>query len=315
MDISIIIVNYKSSQYLRSCIESIFASELNVEYEIIIVDNNSLDEGLIDIKNKYPTVKFIYLLENKGFARGNNVGIKNAQGRVVLLLNPDTIVEKNTIQDLFDKLMENEKIGIVGPKIYYGDGSLQTKFLAKKIPKIYYFFLEIFYLDKLFSFSELMNSYYGTNFDFNKEQYLDQVCGACLMIKREVINRIGPMDEHFFLYFEETDWCFRAIQSGYKVVYVPFASIIHHEGKSSSIMMKKSVEAYYKSELFFFRKHYGVFKTVLLYFTNLFGFTFRLLAIPIYLIKDKNFYKISRQCWALLFHLNGKNLFKALKNE
>lgn len=315
MDLSIIIVNYKSSVFLTGCLNSISASELNIGHEVIVVDNNSMDEGLVEVKRGYPAVNFIDLRVNRGFAAGNNAGIKLAQGKVILLLNPDTVVNKNTIQCLYEKVNSKSEIGIIGPKTYYEDGRLENRFIAKKQPSLSGFFYEMFYLDKLFSCNKKINSYYGANFDYEKGQYLEVVSGACFMIKREVIDKIGLMDEKFFLYCEEIDWCLRAIQAGYKVFYEPSAAITHFGGKSSAMNRRKGVEMFYESSLYFFRKHYGKFKTTLLYFLNFIGFSFRLLTIPVYLLKDKNFNKVTRHYWALLYHLNISNLLRALRYE
>ena len=312
MALSIVIVNYKSSDVLEKCLESVYASKISLPLEVIVVDNDSKDQGLSALKDKYTQINFIRSLENKGFAGGCNLGIRAAHGEWILLLNPDTEVNENAIQCLYNKLVEDWQVGIVGPKIYNSGGSLQMKAHPKKMPVLYDFFCEMFYLDKLFPHSKRMNSYYGADFNYDKEQYVEQVCGACLMVKREVAERIGLLDEKLFLYFDETDWCRRATKAGCRILYVPSATVLHHQGRSSNIDRKKSTELYYESQLYLFRKHYGVLAAALLYFLNLVGFVFRIFVIPIYLLKDRNADKIMRHFWALLYHLNPTHFLKAM---
>jgi GT2 family glycosyltransferase len=313
VNLSIIIVNYKSSDFLLGCIKSIFESQLDVKYEIIVVDNASADEGLAAVKKTFPEVTFIDAEKNNGFAAGNNKGINKAKGGVLLLLNPDTVVNENTIQQLYDKINSDPKIGIVGPKMFYEDGKLQTKNIIKKIPTLFAVFSHLFFLDNLFPKIKLFNSHYGLESDCLKEQNWENISGACLMIKREVVEKIGLMDENFFLYFEETDWCFRAIKEGYKILYVPSASITHFVGGSGIPSRKRNVFAYYESQSYFFKKHYGIFHFTALYLLDLIGFSFRLLITPVYLIAGKNAAKIKRNLFAFLFHLNFCNYIHILK--
>lgn len=313
MDLSIIIVNYNSSGVLRGCLRSIYASIISMEYEIIVVDNNSSDGMLSEVKSEYATVNFVELSKNVGFAAGNNAGISIAKGRVLLLLNPDTIVEKDTIDSLFNRLLQDGSIGIAGPKIFYADKTLQSKFMPKKAPNLFGLFCEIFYLDKIFPHSRVMNSYFGADFDYDMEQDVGQVCGACLMIKKEVIDKIGLFDEHFFLYFDEADLCLRAARAGFKILYFPKVSIVHLEGASSAAYSRKRVENYYRTELYFFRKHYGILQTILLYLLNLAGFSVRLLTIPFYLVKDRDVKKVVRHFWALVYHLNPIHIKEAIE--
>lgn len=315
VSMSIIIVNYKSSDYLLNCIKSVLESELNTKFEIIVIDNASSDEGLAQVKKKFPGVIFVDADKNRGFAAGNNIGINLAKGEVLLLLNPDTIVNKNTIQQLYNKINSAPNIGIVGPKMYYEDGKLQTKNIIKKTPTLFAIFSHLFFLDNLFPRIKFFNSHYGLESECLEEQYWENISGACLMIKREVIEKIGLMDENFFLYFEETDWCLRAIKKGYKILYVPSASIIHFVGGSGIPYKKRNVFAYYESQLYFFKKHYGNIHYTILYLLDLFGFTFRHFIIPVYLISGKNLAQIKRNFFALLFHLNLGNYIHLLKRK
>lgn len=312
--LSIIIVNHNSSGPLKDCLESIAASIIDVAYEVIVVDNSPSRAGLRTLKEAYSAATFIELSDNRGFAAGNNAGIKAARGRALLLLNPDTVLEPHAIQRLYGRLMSSNKTGIVGPMIHYPDGSLQSEVLPKKIPGLKDLFFELFLVRRAFPGSEAMSSYHGVRgFDFYQEQKVEQVSGACLMIKKEVIDAVGLMDEKFFLYFEETDWCLRALKAGYEIFYVPSASITHLEGASAPRCARRAVERFYASELYFIKKHYGNPQAVLLFFLNAAGFVFRLLIAPAILLKEKNTNKVRRSFWGLAYHLNIIHLIEAIR--
>ncbi|OGT21485.1 MAG: hypothetical protein A3C55_03015 [Gammaproteobacteria bacterium RIFCSPHIGHO2_02_FULL_42_13] len=164
----------------------------------------------------------------------------------------------------------------------------------------------------MFPRSRVMNSYFGANFDYDREQWVGQICGACLMIRKAVIEKIGLFDERFFLYFDEADLCLRAARAGFKMLYFPDASIVHLEGASSASSSRRRVDNYYMTQLYFFRKHYGIFQTFLLYCLNLTGFALRSLTIPLYLAKDRDARKVLRHFWAFTYHLNLLNLKEAV---
>jgi GT2 family glycosyltransferase len=280
---------------------------------VIVVDNDSGDGMIPALRREFTETEFIELDRNAGFAAGNNVGIARARGQTLLLLNPDTIVPKKMIDALFERMALDRSIGIIGPTIFYIDGSLQSRYIPKKIPTLFYLFCEMFYLDKMFPKSRLFNSYFGAGFDYGMEQEVGQVCGACMMIKKEVFDKIGLFDERFFLYFDEADLCLRAKRAGFRTMYYPATSIVHLEGASSLSSNRERVYNYYRTQLYFFRKHYGPVKTFALYILNLGGFTTRFLTVPFYLIKDRNFDKVARHFWAFVYHLNPVHLIEALE--
>lgn len=313
VQLSIIIVNYNSSNILRDCLRSIEASSVQIGYEVIVVDNHSSDGGLEALNREFPSVSFIELPENVGFAAGNNAGFSRARGATYLLLNPDTEVKPDALQRLYDALHRDPSVGMAGPKIYYADGTLQSAIIPKKVPSVFDFFCELFYLVKIFPASRIFNAYFGARFDYDREQPVGQLCGACLMVKKEVVEKIGPLDEKLFLYFDEADWCKRAADAGYRMLYVPSASITHHEGKSSGGARKSSVDLWFDSQFYLMRKHYGVWTALLLYFVNLAGFTLRILTYPFYLVKDRNLSKIRRNAFALLYHWDLRHLMRIFR--
>lgn len=308
VNLSIVTVNYRSSDFLRKCLRSVYASDLRIPYEFIVVDNDSWDEKMDALQKDFPEAIFIRLPENRGFPGGNNAGFERARGSVYLLLNPDTEVDPRAIQTLYDKITSGQATGMAGPKIYYPDGTLQTEYVPKKMPTLFDFFMEMFYLDKIFSKIPAFNSYYGANFQYEKEQTLGQLSGACLMVKKEVVERVGGIDEKLFLYFDEADWCRRAEKAGYRMLYVPSASIVHYEGKSAGLNKKRSVELWHNSQLYLMRKHYGRGIALLLYGVNLIGFMLRILTAPIYLLKYGNWGKVKKNLWQIEYHLNPSHL-------
>jgi len=249
IDLSIIIVNWNSKDVLKDCLNSIYKSRFNSEYEILVVDNGSSDNSAEVIEKQFPHVRLIKNKENAGYAQANNQAIGESKGRYVLLLNPDTIILNNAIEKMVDFLSKNKDIGILGPKIFRRDGSLQIS--------CYRFYS----LSSLFStkilFTRFGKGWFYKNFDYNQTKEVDVVAGACLLIKREMIKNVGLLDERFFMYSEEADWCFRAKKSGWKVVFYPEAEIIHLIGASSeNIQEEMDVEAY-RSQTKFFNKHFS----------------------------------------------------------
>lgn len=287
IEISIIIVNYNTFAYVNNCIKSIHETIEKPSYEIIVVDNNTLsnEEEEYLQHQKYTIVK--RLNKNRGFAAGNNAGIRISKGRTLLLLNPDTLVKPGTIKALYDRLTSDENIAVVGPKIEYPDGRLQTTIIPKLIPGIRSYFNEIFYLDKLFAGNKRFNTCYMSDFNTEKMNELDQVSGACLMIKKDVIKQVGGLDENYFLFYEETDLCLRCKQAGYKILYEPNATIVHHEGGSRTSVI--TLNTFFESQLYFYKKFYGRPAAAAMFAITIAGLAFRCLLSPMYLIKDRSF--------------------------
>lgn len=264
MDISIVIVNYKSKNNAVNCIESIKKSDLaGVDYEIILVDNNSGDRGAEEIKKMLPEVKIIESKKNLGMGGGNNLGIKEAVGKYVLILNPDTIVKPEAIKKLYDYLEANENVGVAGPKLLYPDGQLQYscfrgwKFLTPVYRRTF--------LGRMAK--KHLNNFLMRDFDHLSAREVDWLMGSCLMIRRSVLDKIKTsprnltpslsfpasmcgagsrrggkesqgeeeyFDERFFMYFEDTDLCRRVRQAGWKVIYFPEAVVVHDHVRASA---------------------------------------------------------------------------------
>ncbi len=310
MDVSIVVVNYNSSHVLPKCLDSIFYSYTALKYEVIVVDNASSDGGIKILKEKYKEVRFIESSANLGYPGGANRGVRWATGRAVLLLNPDAQLNKNTLQVLYERLMSSAVAGIAGPKVFYADGTLQSREVPKKSPALFDIFYDVFYLNRILKNHPVINAYYGAGFDYEKEQRVDVVHGSCFMVKKEVFEAVGFLDEKFFLYFDEFDFCLRAARAGYQSLYVPSASIAHQGGESAKKCGRKRTWFYYDSLIYFFRKHYGCGQACGLYLINLFGNFFRLFTIPLHILKDRDLERAREIFWAMVYHLDIRHFIR-----
>ncbi len=258
--ISIVLVNYNGQQFLENCLTSILNYSYDTDYEVIIVDNSSSDDSTKIIKDNFPSFQLICSEINLGFGKANNLAVKYAQGEYLLFLNTDTILIENTPKILSDYLKQNKKVGAVGARIIFQDGSYQLScgMLSNLIVELLYKIRAT--LDNRWHsfFSSIYNRIYS------KEKEVGWVTGACLMIRKDVFEELKGFDELFFMYFEDVDICKRIHDLGFKVVYYPKTSLIHLLG-GSSYNIKKKVSAYYRdSQLYYYQKHLGSFQTNLL---------------------------------------------------
>lgn len=288
IDISIIIVSYNSKSYLSQCINSIYNNSNKYKFEIIVIDNNSSDGSQEFIRKFFPNVILIANNENIGFARANNQGLHLGKGSFFLLLNPDTEILPNSI-DLILKFMEkNYKVGICGPKLLKSDLTVQNS--CKKFPTLRGELLQNIFTDKFIPF--FIKTYFGDEVSISKLQVsVDWVTGACLAIRREVIDQIGQFDESFFLYYEEVDLCFRAMKCGWSIYFFPDAAVIHHGGKSTEKNLRTSLLAAFESKYHFFKKHYKPVDVVLFRKFALLGIRIRLVMLNVmrvFSIKNSN---------------------------
>lgn len=275
-DVSVIIVNWNGGKFLKETIESLFKNNTGLSYETILIDNASrkneesylyLDETL-----KYNNVTLVKSEENLGFAKANNEGMRIARGRNFFLLNPDVLFNDNCIKILSDYLDNNSDVGMVGPKVLSLDGSFQQPCLrGKPYPKDTLFHL--IGLAKAFPNNEYFNGYALWHLDRNKIQECWAIMGCALMIKREVYDKIGGIDERYFMYQEETDWGIECRKAGYKVIYNPNSTITHYKGATTKQVQVKATWYFTQSMMKFFKKHfwndYNVFQkafwTILIY--------------------------------------------------
>jgi len=229
-DISFIIVNWNSGQLLCECLDSVFATVKSKSLEVIVVDNASTDGSGRRAKELFDGVELIENAENAGFARANNQAIRRATGRYVLLLNPDTVLHEGAVERLCEHLEANGTVGAAGPRLLNTDGTSQAS-TAGSFPRLGAVFNETFGLSKLFGGTHLFGGLYLRS-EEDDAMEVDWISGACLMVKREVIDKAGMLNEGFFMYFEDQEWCFRIKRAGYKVSFVPASRVTHHGNRS-----------------------------------------------------------------------------------
>ncbi len=257
MDLSIIIVNYKTEELTSNCIDSIIKSNTKgLNYEIILVDNASEDGSVEAIKMRFPEVKIIENQENLGFSKANNIGMEVSKGEFLLLLNSDTIVELNTLKGAMTFIGDHKHIGALGCKILLPSGKLDPA-CKRSFPTPLNGLYHSLNLDLAFPESMRFGAYNLTYVDENKTCSIDCIMGAFMLVPRAVIDVVGMLDEDFFMYGEDIDWCYRIKQAGYQIIYYPEVRIFHHK-KASGIGKRnpKVIAAFYDSMNIFYNKHY-----------------------------------------------------------
>lgn len=250
--LSIIYVYYNCPQEILNSINSIKSASGNLSTEIIIVDNAS-SLPLPDEVKLFKKVKFIINKENKGYGAGLNQGEKIAKGKYLLLVNPDTVFLKNSIKKMVEKMESDRSIGVLGPALL--DSNHKIQIVGTGMPFLPQALFAFTFLNKLFPKNKISQEYFLPDFDRKKEKEIPVICGACMMIKKSLFATVGGFDERFFLYFEESDFCYRVKKTGHKVLYFPSAKIIHFIGRSThdKVFIRKTFE---ESRLKFFKKYH-----------------------------------------------------------
>lgn len=257
MDISIIIVSYNTQLLTRDCIASIYRSETRYSYEIIVVDNDSSDGSPELIRETFPEIKLIRNYENVGFSKANNQGILESKGRYILLLNSDTVVSSDTLEVMMRFMDDHHQVGAAGCKVVLPDGSLD-KACRRGFPTPLASFYYAFGIAKLFPHNPKFNGYHLTHLDENEDYPVDCLIGAFMLVRREAIDSVGLLDEEFFMYGEDIDWCYRIKEKGWQIYYYPFTSITHYKRASSRHRPFRIVYEFHRAMWLFHRKHYLV---------------------------------------------------------
>ena len=276
MDLSVIIVNYNTRQLLTECLASVSAETTGIEYEVIVVDNHSSDGSREMLERDAPLVKKIFNTENRGFAAANNQALGIASGKYVLLLNSDTNILKNAIGTSLDFMQKHTEASILGCRLLNADGTLQRS--CRSFPSVWNIFSESLFLYKMFPRTTLFGSYYMTHFDHDTVRQVDVVMGAFMMIHREVFERVGLLDESYFMYTEETDFCYRAAVQGFHAYFIPSAEVIHYGGGSIE-SSEKHVAQLHSTQVFYLRKHFTGFRKYAAIGLKLTGVALR---VPVY---------------------------------
>lgn len=256
MDLSVVIVNWNVGHLVKRLIESLFAHTSGITFEVFMVDNNSSDGSVALIRGAFPQVNVIANNDNRGFACANNQAVRESRGDFVLLLNPDTEIFDNSLGKLAAWMRVNPEAGIASGMVLNSDRTLQRT--IRRFPAIFSQALIMLKLHHVFPGIPSLTRYFARDFDYTKEQEVDQVIGAFFCIRRSVIEKIGLMDEHFFLWYEEVDYCKRAVEAGFKVFYTPSVSVIHHGGESFAHVFALRKQRYMNKSLrSYARKHWG----------------------------------------------------------
>ena len=254
--LAIIIINYNSTDHLIKCLASIREEPGGEHFHIIVVDNASEDQSCL--KNKVHSFAPDLLLnqKNRGFAIACNKAIRYCSEEFVLLLNPDVVIHKNGISNSLNYLKSKARTGIVGCRVLNPDGSLQVA-CRRSIPTVrnsFYYFLG---LSKLFPTNQELSSYNLTYLDEKKTNEVEAVSGSFLMFRRKLVDEIGLIDEQFFLYGEDLDFCYRALLAGWQVEYYSGAEVTHWKGQSSAQNVSKNTEHFFGAMKLFYMKHYA----------------------------------------------------------
>lgn len=317
IDVSIIIVTYNCRDETLNCIKSIYKEVKKINFEVIIVDNNSKDDTVELLKKTFTNLKIIENKKNIGFAAAVNQGIFKSKGKYILVLNPDTEVVGDCVKIMFDFLKNDRKVGITGGKLLWPDR--RTQILFMQFPTLKAQLIEALYLHILFPKNRIISSHYLTNRNYNTEREVDVVSGACMMVRKEVMEKIGYFDEDLFIYAEDVDFCYRTRENGWKIFYLPYAQVMHHRAQSTKLHEEIMLAQAYKSRKLFLRKHYGKFYSDISNFITILAFSLRAtfsLSMNIILLFSKekrsfhrrNFIKFYRALRFYLYRGELKNL-------
>ncbi len=256
MKLSIVIVNYNVKYFLEQCLCSVYKAMENIDSELFVVDNNSTDGSQEMVSTKFPKVHLIANKENVGFARANNQALKMAQGEYVLLLNPDTIIQQDTLQKCIDFMDKTKDAGGLGVKMINGKGEFLPE-SKRGLPLPNVAFYKIFGLSKLFPKSKRFGSYHLTYLDNDEIHPVEVLSGACMMIRKSVLDLTGYLDEDYFMYGEDIDLSYRILKTGNKNYYFPKTRIIHYKGESTKKGTLNYVFVFYRAMQIFAKKHFS----------------------------------------------------------
>jgi GT2 family glycosyltransferase len=302
MQISIIIVSWNTRDLLKKCLQTIYEHARGISFEIFVIDNGSRDGTVEMIQNEFKEVRCMVNTVNMGFAAANNQGILSASGRYILLLNPDTELIDNALQKMIDFMENKSSCGIAGCHLLNPDKGHQDS--VRRFPGFLDQTFILLKLHHIFPHFKPFDDYREKGFDYSKARIVDQVMGAFFMVRREVFEKIGLLDEKsFFNWFEEVDFCKRAYEAGFEVWYTPHAEIIHHYGQSfKQIMPIAKQKMWNKSLSMYFRKHHPKSAYCSIIFLGLASF-----AIVSFITEIKKLHTHQK--------VNGENIKNVMKNK
>jgi GT2 family glycosyltransferase len=256
MKLSVIIVNYNVQHFLEQCLHSVLKSKKDLSVEVFVVDNNSVDGSVAMVREKFPEVLLIENKKNTGFSYANNQAIKVSKGEYILLLNPDTVVEEDTFQKVVSFMDAHADAGGLGVKMLDGKGIFLPE-SKRGLPTPQVAFYKIFGLSRLFPHSETFGRYHLGFLDKDKVHEVDILSGAFMLLRKATLDKVGLLDETFFMYGEDIDLSYRIILGGYKNYYYPETRIIHYKGESTKKSSVNYVFVFYKAMIIFAEKHFS----------------------------------------------------------
>jgi GT2 family glycosyltransferase len=261
IDISVSIANFNQCAFLDRCLRSILNTSQGLNLEIFVVDNASYDGSIEIIKDKFPEVILIANSQNRGYAAANNQVIRVSNSRYVLILNNDVIVKPGALQKMVAFMNEHPRLGMLGPRVLNPDGTLQHS--CSNLPSFHSLMCRALYFDKLFPRNRLTGTLFMSYWKHDYIREVGMISGCCMLVRRETIRQVGLMDEQFFFYAEEADWCYRIKESGWKICFLPDAQVIHYGGQSTSCCATEEIYIqHFRSRLQYFKKHYGLLGVV-----------------------------------------------------
>jgi GT2 family glycosyltransferase/lipopolysaccharide/colanic/teichoic acid biosynthesis glycosyltransferase len=254
-DVSVIIVNYNVRDFLHQSLLSIQKALKGIRSEIFVIDNASDDGSAEMVRRRFPHVQLIANTTNLGFAKANNIALKKARGKFLLLINPDTIVQEDTIRVMVEFLQNHPEVGLAGCKILNPDGSFQPA-CRRGFPTPWVAFTKIFGLSRLFPKTKLFGKYNLTYLNTGETYPVDAVSGSFMMVRKETFEQVGGLDESYFMYGEDLDWCYRIRQAGWRIFYVHSTQIIHYKGESTRRSSLDEIHMFYNAMHLFVEKHF-----------------------------------------------------------
>ncbi|MGS4346648.1 glycosyltransferase family 2 protein [Myroides odoratus] len=254
MQLSIIILNYNVRYFLEQCIKSVQSAIEGIEAEIIVVDNNSQDDSAQMMETLFPEVCYIANQENLGFPKGNNIGVKQAKGKYICILNPDTVVAEDTFHQLLTLFESKRKLGIVGCQLIDGRGGFLPE-SKRGIPTYWRSFMKVSGLYRLFPSSTLANGYYASHLPADNSGPVEILVGAFMFMSRSLYSELGGFDERFFMYVEDTDLSYSSLKQGYENYYYADTTIIHYKGESTDKDLEY-VKRFHRGTQIFYEKHF-----------------------------------------------------------
>jgi GT2 family glycosyltransferase len=273
---SFCLVSYHSRDLLKNCLDTLVVNHPHASYEIIVVDNHSTDGSVEMIKQSYPDVILEELQADESYTQAMNRAMKKAQGQILIQLNPDTVIKPGVWDAMIDFMNSHTDVGICTPKVLNRDGTLQKQ-CRRSAAGPWDTFCYVSGLSRLFPKNRRFAGYLMTYVDEDTTHPCDAVSGSCMLIRREVVNKIGYLDESYYAYQEDSDYCYRARLAGFQIYYVPLGQIIHFGGQGGSLIhARRSIYEWHRSYWIYYRTHFAPRKIFLINLLVYFGIGIRL---------------------------------------